>query len=47
VFGQPLRVFCEYAQPIPSTSDTPLDLEDPLLKLALERFGGRAEWLDV
>ena len=47
VFGQPLRVFCEYAQPIPSASDTPLDLEDPLLKLALERFGGRAEWLDV
>jgi DNA polymerase III subunit gamma/tau len=47
VFGQPLRVFCEYAQAIPSTSDTPLDLEDPLLKLALERFGGRAEWLDV
>ena len=47
IFGQQLRVFCEYNQPTPSASDAPLDLEDPLLKLALQRFGGRAEWLDV
>jgi DNA polymerase III subunit gamma/tau len=47
IFGQRLRVKCEYSQPEPPGDDSPLDLDDPLLKLALERFGGRPEWLDV
>jgi DNA polymerase-3 subunit gamma/tau len=45
VLGQPLKLRCEHVPPSPSAQAEQLDLDDPVLKFALERFGGRAELL--
>jgi hypothetical protein len=41
VLGSVVRLRCEY-QP-PAGQDSVIDLNDPVLKFALERFGGRPE----
>ena len=46
VFGRELRVRCEYATPARPGDGQALDLEDPVLKFALERFGGQAELVE-
>jgi DNA polymerase-3 subunit gamma/tau len=44
VLGHQVRLRSEHTPPR-SAADT-IDLDDPVLRFALERFGGRAEWAD-
>jgi DNA polymerase-3 subunit gamma/tau len=46
VLGQPLRVRCEHVQLSAGGVPDDLDLDDPVLKFALERFGGQVEVLE-
>jgi DNA polymerase-3 subunit gamma/tau len=46
VIGRRLRLRCERVQPNPETASAGLDPDDPVLKYALDRFGGQAELLD-
>lgn len=45
VLGRGLRLRCEYAPPV--RSNEALDLDDPVLKFALEKFGGQAEPIEL
>lgn len=45
VLGRGLRLRCEYTPP--TRSREALDLDDPVLKFALEKFGGQAEPIEL
>lgn len=45
-FGRPIKLRCEFGAPPSAEPDPEINLDDPVLHFALERFGGRAEVLD-
>jgi DNA polymerase-3 subunit gamma/tau len=46
VMGRSFKVRCQYVPPATSAANEPIDLSDPVLRFALDKFGGRAEWVD-
>ena len=46
IFGRSLRLRCEHVRATGEADVHTLDVDDPVLKFALERFGGRAELLE-